>query len=310
MQTLPELNRRFGIHGYAAFEEREPGMIRLRLISSESEATLYLHGAHLTHWAPRGASPVLYLSPKAVFAPGKAIRGGVPVLFPWFGPRWNGEAFDAAHRIKSPAHGFARTAVWTVTSVTRAPEGEIVAVLSLGPDAVSRSLGYDDFALALECRIGRELHLALHVTNHGTAPMVYEEGLHTYFAVTDVRAVRLEGLAGTRYLDKRDDSKGKVQHQDRFAFTRDIDQVYLHTGAPIVLHDPAGHRVVHIAKTGSRTTVIWNPWDVLTPGFADLAADSWQHFACVETANADEDRVLLAAGATHRLAMTLGVSQE
>ncbi|MGQ0698424.1 MAG: D-hexose-6-phosphate mutarotase [Panacagrimonas sp.] len=308
MQTLPELNRLFGIHGHAVFEEHEPGMVRLRLSSNESEATLYVQGAHLTHWAPRGANPVLYLSPKAVFAPGKAIRGGVPLLFPWFGPRWNGEAFDAAHGTKSPAHGFARTAIWTVESVVRTPEDEIVAVLSLGPDAVSRSLGFEAFALALECRVGRELHLALHVTNHGTAPMAYEEGLHTYFAVADVHAVRLEGLAGATYLDKRDGSTRKVQHKDRFAFTRDVDQVYLHTGAPLALHDPAGRRVVHIAKTGSQTTVIWNPWTLLTPGFADLTADSWQHFVCVEPVNADENRVLLAAGATHSLTMTLKVS--
>lgn len=308
MQTLSELNQRFGIPGHAAFEEREPGMIRLRLTARESAATLYLHGAHVTHWAPHGAEPVLYLSPKAVFAPGKAIRGGVPVLFPWFGPRWNGAAFDAAHGTQSPAHGFARTRVWTVESVLRTPDDELVAVLSLGPDAVSRALGYDAFALALECRVGRELQVALHVTSQGAAPLVYEEGLHAYFAVADVHAVRLAGLAGTTYLDKRDGSARKVQRAEQFAFTRDLDQMYLHTDAPIRLHDPAGQRVVHIAKTGSQTTVIWNPWTLLTPGFPDLAADSWRHFVCVEAVNADENRVMLAAGATHRLAMTLRVA--
>lgn len=308
MQTLSDLNQRFGIHGHAVFEEQEPGMIRLRLGSRESEATLYLQGAHLTHWAPRGADPVLYLSPKAVFAPGKAIRGGVPLLFPWFGPRWNGAEFDALHGTKSPAHGFVRTAVWTVESLTRTQGDEgIVAVLSLGPDAVSRALGYNDFALTLECRVGRELQLALQVSNRGAAPMEFEEGLHAYFAVGDVHAVRLEGLASTLYLDKREGACRKVQREDRFAFTRDVDRVYLHTGAPLRLHDPAGHRVVHIAKSGSQTTVVWNPWTVLTPGLADLAEDSWQRFVCVETVNADENRVLLPAGATHSMGMTLGV---
>lgn len=308
MQTLAELNRQFGIDQHAVFEEHAPGMIRLRLGAAASEATLYLQGAHLTHLAPRGAEPVLYLSPRAVFAPGTPIRGGVPLLFPWFGPRWNGAEFDAAHGTRSPAHGFARTALWTVESVQRTPDQHVVAELSLAPDARSRKLGYDHFALRLECRVGHGLDLALHVSNHGTAPMAFENGLHTYFGVADVHAARLHGLAGTTYLDKRDDSSCKTQHDQHFAFTRDVDQVYLNTGAAIDLHDPAGGRVVHMAKTGSQTTVIWNPWSVLTPGFADLAADSWQRFVCVEAVNSDENRVVLPPGATHTLAMRLGVS--
>ena len=310
MQTVSELNRLFGIQDHALFEEREPGMTRLCLNAGDSDAVIYLHGAHLTHWAPRDAQPVLYLSPKAVFVPGKAIRGGVPLLFPWFGPRWDGAVFDAAHGTRSPAHGFARTSVWSVESVSRTAQGEIVVVLSLGPDAVSRSLGYDHFALKLECRIGTELHLALHVSNTGAEPMMYEDGLHTYFAVADVHPVRLEGLTGATYLDKRDGSARKVQAEDRFAFTRDVDRTYLHTDADLTLHDPAGRRVVHIAKSGSQTTVIWNPWTVLTPNFADLAEDSWQHFVCVEAVNAEENRIVLAPGATRTLAMTLKVTPD
>lgn len=307
MQTLEHLNREFAIDGHAVFEAREAGMIRLQLSSAESTATVYLQGAHVTQWAPRGADPVLYLSPKAVFAPGKAIRGGVPVLFPWFGPRWDGDAFDAAHGTRSPAHGFARTTVWTVDSVRREPDGEVVACFSLAPDEVSRSLGFDDFALVLECRIGRELQVALHVTNRGAEPLEYEEGLHAYFAVADVHPARVEGLGGSTYLDKRDGSARKTLHPGPFAFTRDVDHTHLNTDAALSLRDPSGHRVVGIAKTGSLSTVIWNPWSVLTPGFADLPDDGWRHFVCIETVNADENRLRLDAGATHTLAMTVRV---
>lgn len=307
MQTLDRLNRTFAIDGHAVFEEREPGMLRLQLSSPESTATVYLQGAHVTQWTPRGADPVLYLSPAAVFAPGKAIRGGVPVLFPWFGPRWNGAAFDAAHGTRSPAHGFARTSVWTVDSVRCEADGDVVACLSLAPDEVSRGLGFDDFALVLECRVGHELQVALHVTNRGAAPLEYEEGLHAYFAVADVHPARLDGLGGSTYLDKRDGSTRKVLHDGPFAFTRDVDHTHLHTDAALRLHDPSGHRVVDIVKTGSLSTVIWNPWTVLTPGFADLPADGWQHFVCIETVNADENRLRLEPGATHTLAMTVRV---
>jgi len=308
MQTLDHLNRSFAIDGHAVFEEREPGMIRLQMSSPESAATVYLQGAHVTQWTPRDAEPVLYLSPKAVFAPGKAIRGGVPVLFPWFGPRWDGAAFDAAHGTRSPAHGFARTSVWTVDSVRCETDGDVVACFSLAPDDVSRGLGFDDFALVLECRVGRELHVALHVSNRGAAPLEYEEGLHAYFAVADVHPARLEGLAGSTYIDKRDGSKRKVLPDERFAFTRDVDHTHLNTDAALRLHDPAGHRTIGIVKTGSLSTVIWNPWTVLSPGFPDLPSDGWERFVCVETVNAEDNRLRLAAGDTHTLGMTVRVA--
>ena len=309
MTSLADLQRRFAIDGHAAFDEATPGMIRLLLASAESEATLYLHGAHVTHWAPRGEAPALYLSPKAVIAPGKAIRGGVPLLFPWFGPRWNGAAFDAAHGTKSPAHGFARTSTWAVDSVTRHDDGTVGAVLSLGPDATSRALGYDHFAARLECRIGRTLYVGLQVTNLGDTPMAYEDGLHTYYAVGDLEPVRLEGLRGAIYLDKRDGAKRKVDDEARFAFTREIDRTYLDTEATVAIHDPAGRRTIRVEKQGSRSTVIWNPAPLLTPGFADLAEDSWKRFVCVETVNSDDNRLNLAPGASHTTAMRVSLEK-
>lgn len=307
MQTLDDLNRTFAIDGRAVFDELQPGMIRLQLSSPESAATVYLQGAHVTEWVPRAAEPVLYLSPKAVFAPGKAIRGGVPVLFPWFGPRWDGATFDEAHGTRSPAHGFARTSIWTVESVRREQSGEMLAEFSLAPNEVSRALGFDHFRLKLKCRVGRELHVALHVTNLGTAALEYEEGLHAYFAVADVHPARLEGLAGSTYIDKRDESRRKVLRDERFAFTRDVDHTHLNTDSALRLHDPAGHRIVDIVKTGSLSTVIWNPWTVLSPGFPDLPADGWERFICVETVNAEDNRLRLNAGETHTLGMTVRV---
>lgn len=307
MQSLAQLTQAFAIEAKAAFEQDAGGMIRLQLAARDSEATIYLQGAHVTHWAPRGAAAVLYLSPEAVFAPGKAIRGGVPVLFPWFGPRWDGQAFDASNATTSPAHGFARTTAWTVEAVREEADGALVAVFSLEADARSRSLGYEDFRLGLECRVGRELDVALHVSNRGASAMEYEEGLHAYFAVADIEPARLLGLRGSTYLDMRDGAQRKTQFESDFAFTRDVDRTHLHTAAPLVLKDPAGARALHVVKRGSQTTVVWNPWTVLTPGFADLPEDSWRHFACVETVNAGENRQRLDPGATHTLGMTVRV---
>ena len=297
--TIAELTERFAIRDHVTFHQDEPGMPKMRIATQASEATIYLQGAHLTQWTPAGGSPVLYLSPKTALAPGKPIRGGVPVLFPWFGDRWN--ASDVA--VKSPAHGFARMAVWTLDRTHLDPTGDVHVTLSLAPDDTSRSLGYDHFAATVDFRIGAELRVALTVTNRGTEPMEFEEGLHTYFAVEDAAAVLLDGLRGSTYLDKRDEMIRKVQRESQFRFTRDVDQVHVHTAEPLTLHDTG--RKIHIVKEGSQTTVIWNPWTALTPGLPDLPEDAWKHFVCVETVNAADDRITLAAGATHGMSMTL-----
>ena len=307
MQTLADLTTAFAIRDHVSFHEDEPGMVQMRIVAHDSEATIYLQGAHLTRWTPNRQNPVFYLSPRSALAPGKPIRGGIPVLFPWFGPRWNGAEFDAAHGTQSPMHGFARTSVWTVDRVHLSPDGDVHATFSLGPGDVSRSLGYDHFHTTLEFRIGRDLHVAMTVTNQGAEPMPFEEGLHSYYAVADVPAARLDGLRGSTYLDKRDNMIRKVQRETTFAFTRDVDQTHVHTADPLVLHDPAAKRSIHIQKDGSQTTVIWNPWSVLTPGLPDLPPDGWEHFLCVEVVNATDDRITLAPGASHGMAMTVAV---
>lgn len=305
MPSIAELEQEFGIRDHLSFHEDQPGMPQMRIATDASEATIYLQGAHLTRWNPRGQQPVLYLSPRTELTPGKAIRGGVPVLFPWFGDRWNAAEFQARTGIKAPSHGFARTSLWTVERTHLSPEGDVHVTLSLGPSDVSRALGYDSFAVRLTFRIGRDLHMALAVTNTGAEPMQFEEGLHTYFEVGDVYAARVRGLRGSTYIDKRDNSIRKVQRESLLAFTRDVDQVHVNTAEPLILSDPAWNRDVHIEKAGSHTTVTWNPWDVLTPGLKDMPEDGWKHFVCVEAVNAGEDRITLPPGQSHVMACSI-----
>jgi glucose-6-phosphate 1-epimerase len=137
--------------------------------------------------------------------------------------------------------------------------------------------------------------------------MTYEDGLHTYFAVADLAPVRLEGLHGATYLDKRDGSRRKVDDERRFAFTRDVDRTYVNTDATVAIHDPANRRTIYLDKHGSNTTVVWNPAPLLTPNFADLADDSWRRFVCVETVNSNDNRLQLAPGRSHTTAMTVRV---
>jgi len=304
-QTAADLNGKFAIRDHLTFHDGvhdsngPNGLIEMRIVTPQAEATIYTQGAHLTRWIPTGEQPAIYLSPKSAFAPGKPIRGGIPVLFPWFGSGWDGK--------HQPMHGFARTSEWTVESTHLAPTGEVHVTLSLRPTDQSRSLGYADFHAAIQFRIGRDLETTLEVTNHGTEPMVFEEGLHTYFAVGDIHQIATEGLEGTTYIDKRDNNLRKVQRERLLAYTRDVDQVHVRTTSPLTIHDGVWKRDIHLHKEGSNTTVTWNPWSVLTPTLPDLAGDSWQHFVCVETVNAGDDRITLAPGHTHRMDARLAI---
>jgi len=240
----------------------------------EAEGEIYLQGAHVARWQPRGERPVLFLSSKSAFAPGKAIRGGVPIIFPWFGPRSDGKP--------GPAHGLARTALWQ-------------------QDAGAFRLKVEQFELRYFVAMGAKLELSLEVTNEGSDEARFEEALHTYLAVGDVRQVSVTGLEGVEYLDKTDGFKRKLQSAEPLRLTKATDSVYLNTTSTCQMSDPVWNRRIVVEKTGSASTVIWNPW----AGMADLGPDEWQGMICVETANVAENAIVLAAGATHRMTATI-----
>ena len=308
MATAADLNQKFAIRDHLSFHDglndsnHPTGLVEIRITTPAAEATIYTQGAHLTRWTPTGQQPVLYVSPRSNFAPGKPIRGGVPVLFPWFADGW-----DHQHQ---PMHGFARTSEWTVESTHLDPAGDVHVTLSLAPTDALRTAGYGSFHAAIQFRIGSTLDTTLEVTNHGDTPMTFEEGLHTYFAVGDIHQVATEGLEGTTYIDKRDNFTRKVQREHLLRYTRDVDQVHVQTVAALTIHDAAWRRAIHLQKGGSSTTVTWNPWSTTSPGIPDLLPDSWQHFVCVETVNAGDDRLSLAPGHTHRMDARISITAE
>jgi glucose-6-phosphate 1-epimerase len=308
---VAELEERFAAPGVLGFEKTASGLVAVRVTAAAAEATVYLHGAHLTDWRPAGQAPVLFLSARTELAPGKPIRGGVPVIFPWFGPRHDGKA--------GPQHGFARTSEWELAFAALAGE-EVHLTFTLAPNEASRALGFDHFKLAYRMTIGRSLTLELVVANDPVssdnqgaadkagAPLLFEEALHTYFAVADVEKTTLTGLGETAYLDKRDEMRRKVQPAGAMAFTGTADRVYLDTTATCVVEDAAGKRRIVIEKSGSQTTVVWNPWAEVAATIPDMEPDGWREMLCVETVNAGDSAVRLEAGQSH--AMTAKISVE
>jgi len=300
MQTIDQLNASFAIPGILSFDEHS-SLIRARISTPACNGELYLQGAHITAWQPANEQPVLFLSEKSAFAPGKAIRGGIPIIFPWFGPR---TATPENPRTDGPAHGFARTQPWKLDFGAFAAD-ELHLSLSLEPTELSRSLGFDNFLVAYQITFGKELKLRLSVANDGNEPLPFEEALHTYLQVGDVEQARVHGLYETEYLDKTDNFARKTQTEPILTFAGPTDRPYLNTTSPIVVDDPALHRRITVTKANSKTTVVWNPW--ANAGLPDMADDGWLHMLCIESANAAEDALRLQPHEAHVMETTISV---
>jgi glucose-6-phosphate 1-epimerase len=292
------LANQFDIPNALRFEDAASGL-RAVISTPMAEADIYLQGAHVTHWAPRGQRPVLFVSPKSVFAPGKAIRGGVPVIFPWFGPRSDGKP--------GPAHGFARTTEWAIEGTKLRGDGKVEITFVLGPNEISRGLGYASFHLRYRVTVGSQLEMELETRNDAEEALTYEEALHTYFAVGDVNQASVSGLEGTTYIDKTDGFKRKKLGNEPLRVAKETDEVHLSTHATCVVRDPVWQRHIIVEKSGSDSTVIWNPWIEKTKGMSDMAPDDWMGMICVETANAADNAVHLLPGAARTMTALIRV---
>jgi len=290
---------RFELPNAIRFEDGSGGLSRAVISTPSAEAQIYLQGAHVTHWTPRGQKPVLFVSSKSLFAPGKAIRGGVPIIFPWFGPRRYGQP--------GPAHGFARTLKWEVEATRLRLDGDIEITFSLCPNETSRALGYGAFHLRFRVTVGSELQMELEVRNDSSSPLLFEEALHTYLAIGDIHQARVSGLEGTLYIDKTDGFQRKLLNHAPLQIGKETDQVHLGTKSACVVHDPVWNRRIIVEKSGSESTVVWNPWSDKAAAMTDMAPGEWQQMICVETANAAENAVPLSSGAAHKMTTTIRV---
>jgi glucose-6-phosphate 1-epimerase len=302
LQTLTD---QFAIPGVLAFSQNEHGLLRANITTSSRTAELYLQGAHLTQWQPTGEHPVLFLSERSFFEPGKAIRGGIPIIFPWFGPR---TATPDNPRTDGPSHGFARTSEWTLAFAALAGD-DLHLTLTLGPSDTSRALGYDQFALVYELVLGVELNLRVTVNNQGGKPLHFEEALHSYFAVGDSQQISIIGLSDTDYLDKTDHFKKKHQSDPLLKLTAETDRLYFNTVVPVNIDDPVLRRRITIDKAESKTTVVWNPWSTLATALPDMSPACWLTMVCIETANVAANAVTLASGEHHTMEAHIFVQQ-
>jgi glucose-6-phosphate 1-epimerase len=297
--SVEELQRKFGSIAGASVVNGNGGMPAVRISRDGMEGEVYLHGGHVTRWKPAGAEEVIFTSALAQWTEGKAIRGGVPICFPWFGPKAN----DAS----APQHGFARTRTWKLERITE-ERGEITVEMSDSSDEATRRWWPFEYELRHRATFGTTLKMELEVRNTGSDEFSFEEAQHTYFRVGDVRNVRLEGLDDIQYLDKMDGGARKRQRGE-IRIEGETDRVFVPSADDIVIVDAELQRRVTISKTNSEATVIWNPWIEKSKAFADFGDDEWQRMVCIESCNLREVAVRLAAGKTHVMTTELSLAR-
>ena len=296
--NIPEINSRFGITGLAEVVAGNGGLPKVSITSSVATGEMYLHGAQVTSWRPAGAEEVLFLSSHSLWEDGRAIRGGIPICFPWF----RGKSDDPS----APAHGFVRTKAWQLDSIVRDADAISVSMSTeSGPD--TKRWWPADFRLVHRATFGSELKLELELTNLSTTAVRFQEALHAYHRVGDARTARLHGLNKVRYLDNTDSNCEKIQDGD-VILTSETDRAYLTSQPEVVLEDPTLRRRIHITKENSRTTVVWNPWIQGAQALPDLGNDEWTQMFCVEASNVLDCAVELGPGEQHRLAATIRVA--
>ena len=241
-------------------------------------------------------------SPNSAFAPGRAIRGGIPIIFPWFG--------SSRHAPEAPQHGFARTTIWHLDGVKTAGSGSLTLTLGLGDGDVGSPFWPESFRAIYSVTFAQTLSLRLAVQNRAKRPIQFEEAVHSYFAISDVGEIGVSGLAGTTYIDKTDAARRKPQSADLVTITAETDRVYLDTPRRCVIEDRGWRRRVVIEKDGAASSVVWNPWAEKAAAMADLGDPAWRGLVCVETGNIADNEIRLAADAEHRMSTAISVEAE
>jgi D-hexose-6-phosphate mutarotase len=294
MNAAQQLNSQFGIKGQLSFRDDASGLVVAEIDNDQATASLCLQGAHLMTWQPKSqALPVVWLSRDAKLAAGKSIRGGAPVCWPWFGAHPSEPGF--------PGHGFARTVPWRMVESGKEPDGATRLTLRLQQSEKTRAQWPHDCTLDLTVVVGETLRMELVTENTGADDFSIGEALHTYFRIGDIGAVRVTGLENCDYWDKVGGSELKKQSGD-IHFSGETDRVYINTAAECVIEDDRLKRRIHVAKSGSLSTVVWTPWTEKAGKMGDMGQpDGWREMVCVESVNAMENVVKVAAGTRHTM---------
>lgn len=259
----------------------------IHLSNSYGSAAIALHGAHVIGYTPKRQAPVIFTSQKAIFKEGKAIRGGIPICWPWFSTHPSDKSL--------PSHGYARNQFWKVTDSDHSSENT----------SITFELVHDHLKATATITLGESLGVSLTTTNLSEQTRIIGGALHSYFNVSDIKKISISGLEGISYIDTLTETE-EVQNGDIF-ITEETDRIYVNSNETVSIYDPNWNRTIFIDKIGSQSTVIWNPWIEKSKSLADLDDAEYQKFVCVEAANARADVYPLPPNASHTLSTQITI---
>ena len=297
MQTPEELTKILSVAPELSVSEPEPGFPVIKVSTKTSTATIALHGAQVLTWIPEGQQPVLYVSPRAKYEAGIPYRGGIPVCWPWFG--------QVPDEPSKPQHGFARTRFW---DLIEAKSGAATAHLTfkLALDDEARAMFPHDCEVTVHITVGDKLSVALKTKNIGEELFKVGGALHTYLTVGDIDRVQVEGIKECHYIDQLEDPPISKFQEVPVKIEEETDRSY-RSVASVLMRDLGQKRSVFVDKSGSRSTVLWNPWIEKSKAIQDLPDRAYLEFVCIETANAGTDQPTVRPGKTHTLETVIGL---
>jgi glucose-6-phosphate 1-epimerase len=298
MIDIEELDDKFSIEGEVGFAELEEDLVFITVSNKYADADICLYGAHVTSFKPRNNMDLLWMSPDSNFEVGTPIRGGIPVCFPWFGPHKT----DA----EKPQHGFARLMYWEVAETSTNAAGESVVKLQLNSSDETKAYWPYDFVAEMTFVVGKKLTVTLKVTNPSTEPFSYTCALHTYYNLSAIDSISIEGLNGLTYYNQLTGENG-VQEEEKLEITDALTRHYLNTETPVIIDDSAFRRRIKVDKTGSKVTTVWNPGAETCANIGDLPDDGYETFVCVEATNAFDYPVHLNPGESFETSAIIGI---
>jgi len=250
--------------------EGEIPVIHLHHVNG-SKAEIYLVGATVTSYKTSKGEEMIFVSSKAIYKEGKAIRGGIPICFPQFGPG------------ALPQHGFARNQFWKVKS-TSATSDKVQVVFFLADNEETHKVWNHSFHVEYTVTLhSTKLSTELSVTNNNSSESFsFTACLHNYFRIQDVSKASVTPLKGLTYIDKVQGGKQCTEGSDAVTFTGETDRVYANAPSQIGIHDQSSKIEYRLETSGFNDCVVWNPSATKAKDIADLGADEWKVFVCAE----------------------------
>jgi glucose-6-phosphate 1-epimerase len=300
--TFPDiatLNERFAVDGAVRFGEGNAGMTKVDITFNEARLELYLQGAHITRYQPNAAAEVLWMSDTASYHPAKALRGGIPLCWPWFGA-------DSENPDR-PQHGYARTSIFSVVS-TLANEQATSIVLSLDPAQAPYPDWHNKAGLEFEIRLSDTLWMEMRSHNLSDSPLPLSNALHSYFSISSRSQVSIPAVTRLTYLDKLQDYLPQ-QQASAISINGEVDRVYQAPPETIDLLDSGKGINTSICSWGNNNLVIWNPGQQKAQLMADFDDGGYEQMICIEPANALEQSITLQPGKCHRLGQLIKIDE-